>query len=108
MPSRRYGAKYGHTRFLSCRGPAETVSKFPNISGIAWKTRSPTPPKAAKVKLSEARRHGNVSPLTPGEIEMAQAIYQIPAAHSRAWEYWTARLARAGLMPPHGEAASPP
>jgi ribulose-5-phosphate 4-epimerase/fuculose-1-phosphate aldolase len=58
--------------------------------------------------LSEARRHGNVSPLTPGEIEMAQAIYQIPAAHSRAWEYWTARLARAGLMPPHGEAASPP
>src|ERR1700693_1740560 len=51
MPSRRYGAKYGHIRFLSCRGPAETVSKFPNISGIAWKTRPPTPPKAAKVKL---------------------------------------------------------
>jgi ribulose-5-phosphate 4-epimerase/fuculose-1-phosphate aldolase len=50
--------------------------------------------------LSEAKRHGNVSPLTPGEIEMAQAIYQIPAAQSRAWEYWTARLARAGFMPP--------
>jgi len=49
--------------------------------------------------LSEAKRHGQVSPLTPGEIAMAQAIYQIPAAQSRAWEYWTARLARAGLMP---------
>jgi HCOMODA/2-hydroxy-3-carboxy-muconic semialdehyde decarboxylase len=49
--------------------------------------------------LSEAKRHGNVSPLTPGETEMAQAIYQIPAAQSRAWEYWTARLARAGFMP---------
>jgi HCOMODA/2-hydroxy-3-carboxy-muconic semialdehyde decarboxylase len=59
--------------------------------------------------LSEAKRHGNVSPLTPGEIEMAQAIYQIPAAQSRAWEYWTARLARAGLMPPPPrEIASPP
>jgi ribulose-5-phosphate 4-epimerase/fuculose-1-phosphate aldolase len=58
--------------------------------------------------LSEAKQLGNVSPLTPGEVEMAQAIYQIPAAQSRAWEYWTARLARAGLMPPRSEVASPP
>ncbi len=40
--------------------------------------------------LSEAKRLGNFSPLTPGEIEMAQAIYQLPTAQSRAWEYWTA------------------
>jgi ribulose-5-phosphate 4-epimerase/fuculose-1-phosphate aldolase len=58
--------------------------------------------------LSEAKRLGNVSPLTPGEIEMAQAIYQIPAAQGRAWEYWTTRLARAGLMPSRGEVATPP
>jgi len=59
--------------------------------------------------LSEAKRLGQVAPLTPGEIEMAQAIYQIPAAQSRAWEYWTARLARAGFMPPPPrEIASPP
>jgi ribulose-5-phosphate 4-epimerase/fuculose-1-phosphate aldolase len=58
--------------------------------------------------LSEAKRHGNVSPLTPGEIAMAQAIYQIPVAQGRAWEYWTARLARAGLIPSRGEVASPP
>jgi HCOMODA/2-hydroxy-3-carboxy-muconic semialdehyde decarboxylase len=56
--------------------------------------------------LSESKRHGQVSPLTPGEIAMAQAIYQIPAAQSRAWEYWTARLARAGLMPPRETSGS--
>jgi hypothetical protein len=58
--------------------------------------------------LGEAKRLGHVAPLTPGEIEMAQAIYRIPAAQSRAWEYWTARLARAGFMPPRGEIAGPP
>src|SRR5271169_1349554 len=52
MPSRRYVAKYGAIRFLSCPGQAGTVSKFRGISGTVWKTRSPTPPRAAKVKLS--------------------------------------------------------
>jgi ribulose-5-phosphate 4-epimerase/fuculose-1-phosphate aldolase len=49
--------------------------------------------------LSEAKRLGNFSPLTPGEIEMAQAIYQLPTAQSRAWEYWQTRLAKRGGMP---------
>ena len=49
--------------------------------------------------LSEAMRLGNFSPLTPGEIEMAQAIYQLPSAQSRAWEYWATRLAKHGGMP---------
>src|SRR5271169_2490982 len=51
MPSRRYVAKYGAIRFLSCPGQAGTVSKFRGISGTVWKTRSPTPPRTAKVKL---------------------------------------------------------
>ncbi len=49
--------------------------------------------------LSEAKRLGNYGPLTPGEIEMAQAIYQLPNAQSRAWEYWATRLAKRGGMP---------
>jgi len=49
--------------------------------------------------LSEAKRLGNFGPLTPGEIEMAQAIYQLPNAQSRAWEYWASRLAKRGGMP---------
>jgi len=49
--------------------------------------------------LSEAKRLGNFSPLTPGEIEMAQAIYQLPNAQSRAWEYWETRLAKHGGLP---------
>jgi ribulose-5-phosphate 4-epimerase/fuculose-1-phosphate aldolase len=46
--------------------------------------------------LSEAKRLGNFSPLTPGEIEMAQALYQLPSVQGRAWEYWTMRLAKRG------------
>jgi ribulose-5-phosphate 4-epimerase/fuculose-1-phosphate aldolase len=49
--------------------------------------------------LSEAKRLGNFGPMTPGEIAMAQAIYRLPTAQSRAWEYWATRLARAGGMP---------
>jgi HCOMODA/2-hydroxy-3-carboxy-muconic semialdehyde decarboxylase len=49
--------------------------------------------------LSEAKRLGNFSPLTPGEIEMAQAIYQLPNAQSRAWEYWQKRLGWRGGLP---------
>ncbi len=30
---------------------------------------------------------------------MAQAIYQLPNAQSRAWEYWETRLAKRGGMP---------
>ena len=55
--------------------------------------------------LSEAKRLGNFGPLTPGEIEMAQAIYQLPNAQSRAWEYWAARLAKRGGMPASPAAA---
>ena len=56
--------------------------------------------------LSEAMRLGNFCPLTPGEIEMAQAIYQLPTAQSRAWEYWTTRLAKRGGMPSRGAAVA--
>ena len=57
--------------------------------------------------LSEAKRLGNFGPLTPGEIEMAQAIYQLPNAQSRAWEYWATRLAKRGGMPVPPSAAKP-
>ena len=57
--------------------------------------------------LSEAKRLGNFSPLTPGEIEMAQAIYQLPTAQSRAWEYWETRLAKRGGMPARSTWSSP-
>jgi ribulose-5-phosphate 4-epimerase/fuculose-1-phosphate aldolase len=57
--------------------------------------------------LSEAKRLGNFGPLTPGEIEMAQAIYQLPNAQSRAWEYWATRLAKRGGMPAPPAAAKP-
>jgi HCOMODA/2-hydroxy-3-carboxy-muconic semialdehyde decarboxylase len=48
--------------------------------------------------LSEAKRLGNFSPLSPVEVEMAQAIYQLPNALSRAWEYWATRLAKHGSI----------
>jgi ribulose-5-phosphate 4-epimerase/fuculose-1-phosphate aldolase len=50
--------------------------------------------------LSEAKRLGNFGPLTPGEISMAQTLYERPNTHSRAWEYWATRLAKRGEMPP--------
>jgi len=56
--------------------------------------------------LSEAMRLGNFCPLTPGEIEMAQTIYQLPTAQNRAWEYWTTRLAKRGGMPSHAAAVA--
>src|SRR6266568_3687982 len=52
MPSQQLAAKYGHIRFLPCPGRTEILSKFRAISGIVCKTRSPTLPKSAKVKLS--------------------------------------------------------
>jgi ribulose-5-phosphate 4-epimerase/fuculose-1-phosphate aldolase len=56
--------------------------------------------------LSEAKRLGSFGPLSPGEIEMAQAIYKLPPAQSRAWEYWATRLANRGAMPALAGAAS--
>src|SRR5208337_3648025 len=53
--SQPYAVKYGHIRFLSCPGRAETVYKFRAISGSAWKMHSLTPPKSAKVKLRRTR-----------------------------------------------------
>jgi HCOMODA/2-hydroxy-3-carboxy-muconic semialdehyde decarboxylase len=50
--------------------------------------------------LSEAKRLGHFGPLTPGEIAMAQELYQRPNTHTRAWEYWATRLAKRGEMPP--------
>jgi ribulose-5-phosphate 4-epimerase/fuculose-1-phosphate aldolase len=50
--------------------------------------------------LSEAKRLGNFGPLSPGEIAMAQELYQRPNTHTRAWEYWAMRLAKRGEMPP--------
>ena len=44
------------------------------------------------------------------QIEMAQALYEKPNTHTRAWEYWVTRLARRGEMPPApraGKAAKP-
>ncbi|MCL2636367.1 MAG: class II aldolase/adducin family protein, partial [Betaproteobacteria bacterium] len=58
--------------------------------------------------LSQAKQLGNFSPLTPGEIEMAQAIYQLPGAQSRAWEYWETRLAKRGGMPARRTQAAAP
>jgi ribulose-5-phosphate 4-epimerase/fuculose-1-phosphate aldolase len=58
--------------------------------------------------LSQAKQLGNFSPLTPGEIEMAQAIYQLPGAQSRAWEYWETRLAKRGGMPARPTQAAAP
>jgi ribulose-5-phosphate 4-epimerase/fuculose-1-phosphate aldolase len=49
--------------------------------------------------LGDARRLGKEAPLTPGEVEMAQAIYAMPLVQTRAWEYWATRLARRGAMP---------
>src|SRR6266849_1750518 len=74
MQSRRYVAKYGAIRFLSCPGQAETVSKFPAISGAEWKMPSPTPPKSAKVKLREHADRNGASAGLAAQIEHATII----------------------------------
>lgn len=43
---------------------------------------------------------GDVSPLSPGEAEQAYAYSLRERPMSRAWEYWTTRLAKAGELPP--------
>jgi ribulose-5-phosphate 4-epimerase/fuculose-1-phosphate aldolase len=47
-----------------------------------------------------AKLVGHVSPLTPGEAEMAGALNLQPNVSSRTWEYWVMRLERSGGMPP--------
>jgi HCOMODA/2-hydroxy-3-carboxy-muconic semialdehyde decarboxylase len=51
---------------------------------------------------SEAKRLGTERPLTPGEVDQASALNAMPNVTSRTWEYWTARLAKAGELPPPG------
>jgi HCOMODA/2-hydroxy-3-carboxy-muconic semialdehyde decarboxylase len=51
---------------------------------------------------------GKVSTLTAGETRLAGAISALPTAASRAWEYWTLRLDRAGGLPPRAAARSKP
>lgn len=43
-----------------------------------------------------AQMLGHVSPLRPGEVEKAAQINAMPTATFRTWEYWQARLEKAG------------
>ena len=43
---------------------------------------------------------GPPQPLHPGEVKLAGALGQMPVVVSRTWEYWSMRLAAAGLLPP--------
>ena len=44
----------------------------------------------------QARMLGNVSMLSPGEIEKCAAIHKQPNVTSRTWEYWSMRLEKSG------------
>src|ERR1700694_2903882 len=81
MPSRRFAAKYGAIRFLSYPGPAEIVLKFRAVSGTAWKMRSPTPPKSAKVKIRRGIVDSDVivAEITPVN---ANVFYELGYAHA--------------------------
>ncbi len=46
-----------------------------------------------------SRLLGAFSPLTPGETKLAAATNLGPGPASRVWDYWNARLERAGAMP---------
>jgi HCOMODA/2-hydroxy-3-carboxy-muconic semialdehyde decarboxylase len=48
---------------------------------------------------------GSITRLTPGEIELAGAIYKQPNSIGRAWEYWVVRLDNRGGTPPRPKAA---
>jgi HCOMODA/2-hydroxy-3-carboxy-muconic semialdehyde decarboxylase len=50
-----------------------------------------------------ARALGEVSPLTPGEAAAAESYSLRLRPMSRAWEYWTTRLAKAGELPPSAQ-----
>jgi HCOMODA/2-hydroxy-3-carboxy-muconic semialdehyde decarboxylase len=47
-----------------------------------------------------AQALGTVSPLTPGEAQMAESYSLRVRPMGRAWEYWTTRLSKAGELPP--------
>jgi ribulose-5-phosphate 4-epimerase/fuculose-1-phosphate aldolase len=42
---------------------------------------------------------GGITPLSPGEIELAGGISTKTTGLTRSWEYWTMRVAKAGDMP---------
>jgi HCOMODA/2-hydroxy-3-carboxy-muconic semialdehyde decarboxylase len=49
---------------------------------------------------TQARLVGQVSGLSPGEIELSGKIHQQPNTTARAWEYWVTRLEKRGATPP--------
>jgi HCOMODA/2-hydroxy-3-carboxy-muconic semialdehyde decarboxylase len=48
----------------------------------------------------QAHLLGKVVPMSPGETRLAGTINAMPNVTGRTWEYWTTRLARAGMLPP--------
>ncbi|MBI3434654.1 MAG: class II aldolase/adducin family protein [Proteobacteria bacterium] len=52
-----------------------------------------------------AGRLGTPRPLTAGEIAKAAELSNLPTAQMRAWEYWAARVGKAGGLPARGQAA---
>jgi HCOMODA/2-hydroxy-3-carboxy-muconic semialdehyde decarboxylase len=64
----------------------------------------------AEVQLRAAAL-GRIEPLSSGEVELTSPVQLQPRAIGRAWEYWTARLAKRGGKPPRpraGGRARPP
>jgi HCOMODA/2-hydroxy-3-carboxy-muconic semialdehyde decarboxylase len=59
----------------------------------------------AEYQISAAAA-GTMGPLSQGEVREAGGISGKTTGHARAWEYWCARLDRAGLTPPKGKAAT--
>jgi HCOMODA/2-hydroxy-3-carboxy-muconic semialdehyde decarboxylase len=55
-----------------------------------------------------AQAVGTVGPLTPGEMEKAGLHNLRPAAIERGYDYWVARVAKAGLLPSRPRAAAKP
>ena len=47
----------------------------------------------------QAHLLGKVVPMTSGETKLAGSINAMPNVTGRTWEYWTMRLARAGMLP---------
>jgi HCOMODA/2-hydroxy-3-carboxy-muconic semialdehyde decarboxylase len=49
---------------------------------------------------------GKIAPLSPGEIELAGAINATTTGLTRAWEYWSMRVAKAARLPSRKKAAA--
>jgi HCOMODA/2-hydroxy-3-carboxy-muconic semialdehyde decarboxylase len=47
----------------------------------------------------EAADTGAIDKLSPGEVEQCAAIHSRTTGQTRAWEYWSARLKKAGSLP---------